>query len=469
VRFGLLGARGPAPAPTLFAFAASAEDTLTNPDFARIGHLLARHGFLCASLDIPCHGRDVRKGEQAGSLAGWRARLEKGDGLVPGFTKKVSAVLDYLVKEGYTDPRMVAACGTSRGGFLALHAAAAEPRIRCVAAFAPVTDLLALREFAGMDRPGPAKALALASHADMLAGRAVWLCIGNHDERVGTDLGIAFTRKVVAASVARKKAANVEMHVVATVGHSIHATAHDEAAVWLLAQLRRGERVRVRIETEKGDIEVELDAARAPATAANFLRYVDGGFYDGGRFHRTVRPDNQPGDKVKIGVIQAAVRPGKEKDEFPPVRLERTSRTGLRHRDGTISLARDGPDTATSEFFLCVGDQPELDAGGKRNPDGQGFAAFGRVVRGMAVVRAIQAAAADGQRLTPPVKILRVRRVPGGAEPPPAHGSRHYSPAGSRTSASGGAVRKSPISFRSAAMCAEFWWASSAARFCQRS
>jgi peptidyl-prolyl cis-trans isomerase A (cyclophilin A) len=177
------------------------------------------------------------------------------------------------------------------------------------------------------------------------------------------------------------------------------------------------DKVRVRLETEKGTIEVELDAARAPRTTANFLRYVDGGFYDGGRFHRTVRPDNQPGDKVKIGVIQAAVRPGKEKDEFPPIKLERTSRTGLRHRDGAISMARDGPDTATSEFFLCVGAQPELDAGGKRNPDGQGFAAFGHVVRGMSVVRAIQAAAADGQRLTPPVKILRARTSNGKGRP----------------------------------------------------
>jgi peptidyl-prolyl cis-trans isomerase A (cyclophilin A) len=170
--------------------------------------------------------------------------------------------------------------------------------------------------------------------------------------------------------------------------------------------------VRVLIQTEKGDVEVELDAGRAPVTTANFLKYVDGKFYDGGRFHRTVRPDNQPDNKVKIEVIQAAVNPKRQKEEFPPIKLERTSRTGLKHRDGTISMARDGPDTATSEFFLCVGDQPELDFGGRRNPDGQGFAAFGRVVKGRDVVRALQAAPADGQTLTPPIKILKVRRVP---------------------------------------------------------
>ena len=170
--------------------------------------------------------------------------------------------------------------------------------------------------------------------------------------------------------------------------------------------------IRVVIRTDKGDIEVELDAARAPGTVANFLRYVDGQFYDGGRFHRTVKPDNQPDNKVKIEVIQAGINPEKAGKEFPPIKLERTRDTKLAHKDGTISMARDGPDTATSDFFLCVGDQPELDFGGKRNPDGQGFAAFGRVVKGMEVVKKIQAAPAEGQKLAPPIKILKVVRKP---------------------------------------------------------
>ncbi len=170
--------------------------------------------------------------------------------------------------------------------------------------------------------------------------------------------------------------------------------------------------VRVLIRTEKGDIEVELDAAKAPNTVANFLKYVDGRFYDGGRFHRTVTPGNQPDNRVKIEVIQAGIAPDRAKDEFPAIKLERTKDTGLAHKDGTISMARDGPDTATSDFFICIGDQPELDSGGKRNPDGQGFAAFGKVVKGMDVVKAIQAAPADGQTLTPPVKILTAARRP---------------------------------------------------------
>jgi peptidyl-prolyl cis-trans isomerase A (cyclophilin A) len=166
------------------------------------------------------------------------------------------------------------------------------------------------------------------------------------------------------------------------------------------------------MQTELGEIEVELEPTKAPATTANFLKYVDGLFYDGGVFHRTVRADNQPRDKVRIGVIQAGIDPKRRKDELPPIKLERTRDTKLAHRDGTISMARDGPNTATSDFFICVGDQPELDFGGRRNLDGQGFAAFGRVVRGMEVVKKTQAAPADGQKLTPPVKILKMRRKP---------------------------------------------------------
>jgi len=169
--------------------------------------------------------------------------------------------------------------------------------------------------------------------------------------------------------------------------------------------------VTVRIETEMGDIDVEVDAARAPVTGANFLRYVDAGGYDGGRFHRTVRLDNQPGKTVLIEVVQAGVSPVQAGKDHAAIPLERTSATDLAHKDGAISMARDGPDTATSDFFICIGDQPELDFGGRRNPDGQGFAAFGRVRAGMDVVRRIQAAPADGQTLAPPVVIRRARRL----------------------------------------------------------
>jgi len=170
--------------------------------------------------------------------------------------------------------------------------------------------------------------------------------------------------------------------------------------------------VRVLVQTERGDIVLEIDATHAPLTAANFLRYVDAGHYDGGTFHRTVKLDNQPDSPVKIEVIQAGVSPDRVKDGFPPIPLERTSVTGLRHTDGTISMARGQPDSASSGWFICINDQPSLDFGGARNPDGQGFAAFGRVLQGMDVVRAIQRAPnTDAQRLTPPIRILKAARI----------------------------------------------------------
>ena len=166
--------------------------------------------------------------------------------------------------------------------------------------------------------------------------------------------------------------------------------------------------------TDLGVIEAELHADRAPATVANFLKYVEAQRYTEGRFHRTVKldPDNQPHNAVKIAVIQGGVNPAFAEQDWPAIALERTRDTGLKHRDGTLSMARAGPDTATSDFFICLGDQPELDFGGQRNPDGQGFAAFGRVTKGMDIVKKIQSAPAEGQKLTPPVRILKIERLP---------------------------------------------------------
>jgi len=182
-------------------------------------------------------------------------------------------------------------------------------------------------------------------------------------------------------------------------------------AIPLLAAQTAQHVVRVRFETALGAFEVEVDAARAPVTTANFLTYVDGGFYDGGRVHRSARLETQAIRPVKIEVIQAGINPARTRDELPPIPLERTSMTGILHKDGVISMARSGPDSATSDFFICIGDQPSLDFGGARNPDGQGFAAFGRVVSGMDVVRAIHRAPADGENLTPAVTMTRASRV----------------------------------------------------------
>jgi peptidyl-prolyl cis-trans isomerase A (cyclophilin A) len=186
-------------------------------------------------------------------------------------------------------------------------------------------------------------------------------------------------------------------------------------------EITRAARVRppgtvVVFETDKGTIEVEVRADRAPITAANFFKYVDGGFYDGGVVNRAVRSDNAVRQDVKIEVIQFQINRGRRREQFPPIPLERTSTTGLRHEDGTVSMARSDPGTATASFSVAIGGQPEMDEGGKRHQDGQGFAAFGRVVRGMDVVRAIHASptAVSGpygtETLDPPIKVLKAYR-----------------------------------------------------------
>lgn len=160
--------------------------------------------------------------------------------------------------------------------------------------------------------------------------------------------------------------------------------------------------------TELGEIEVLLDEKHAPITVKNFLRYLAAKAYDGGTFYRTVttEPDNQPDKTIKINVIQGGAREGFK--AFPPIALERTNKTGIKHKNGVLSMARDTPDSATEAIFICVGDQPELDFGGKRNPDGQGFAAFGKVIRGMDVVQKIHRSKADGQTLTPKIILKKV-------------------------------------------------------------
>ena len=190
---------------------------------------------------------------------------------------------------------------------------------------------------------------------------------------------------------------------------------------------RAAKAVVVVLETDQGDITMEIDTIQAPVTAANFLRYVDGGFYNGGEFCRSVRPDNEIRKDAPIQVIQFRINDARRGDELPPIPVERTSTTGLRHLDGTVSMARDvtptrpGPVTATSDVFITIGAQPSLDDTGNRSPDGHGFAAFGRVIGGVNVVRTIHASptprdmpatprAGPGQTLAPTIRIIRAYR-----------------------------------------------------------
>lgn len=182
------------------------------------------------------------------------------------------------------------------------------------------------------------------------------------------------------------------------------------------------QQLEVIIKTELGDIRLELNPGAAPVTVANFLRYVDAGHYRQAKFYRAVRTDNQPQQETQIEVIQGGLGIDDNPRPYPPIAHETTRQTGITHQNGVISMARLEPGTATSEFFICINDQPSLDFDGLRNPDGQGFAAFGRVIAGMDVVRAIQQAKTDqpkpgkmgyinGQMLLEPVLIRDIVRV----------------------------------------------------------
>lgn len=167
----------------------------------------------------------------------------------------------------------------------------------------------------------------------------------------------------------------------------------------------------VKMETRFGDILIEVDTLKAPLTAENFLKHIQNGTYENSVFYRVVRMDNQPDNKIKIEVIQGGVFDDERLEKIVPIEHETTQVTGLKHLNGTISMARAEPGTASTEFFICVGDQPELDFGGKRNPDGQGFAAFGQVVRGMKVVKKIQQQKDSGQMLTEKVEINSIQII----------------------------------------------------------
>ena len=175
--------------------------------------------------------------------------------------------------------------------------------------------------------------------------------------------------------------------------------------------------INLSLSTTEGEIRFELYPDKAPITVANFLKYVDAGHFDKGSFYRVVHLDNQVQNSVKIEVIQGGLANATNVETLDPIPLERTSETWIEHRHGSLSMARSAPDSGTSEFFICINDQPSLDFGGKRNPDGQGFAAFGRVVEGMDVVIRIQKGETDkpeaenleytsGQMLLEPVTFL---------------------------------------------------------------
>lgn len=166
------------------------------------------------------------------------------------------------------------------------------------------------------------------------------------------------------------------------------------------------------INTQLGDIEVELFPNQAAKTVAAFLSYIDSGFYNKTSFYRVLKTEELP-TVNNTGIIQGGMwqtNPGK-KITIPGIEHETTKQSGLTHQSGSISLARTTPGTANTEFFICIGDQSPLDFGRRGTEDGQGFAAFGKVFEGMDIVRKIQAQKSHGDKFDAKIEINKITRL----------------------------------------------------------
>ncbi len=176
---------------------------------------------------------------------------------------------------------------------------------------------------------------------------------------------------------------------------------------------KKYENPHIQIETQFGDVELELFPKKAPKTVAAFLSYIDAGYYNRSSFYRVLNLTNQPSDAIKTELIQGGIWKSNNKKarSLPGIPHESTQQTGLLHKMGSISLARNEPGTATTEFFICIGNEPGLDFNGENAPDKQGFAAFGKVVNGMDIVLKIYNENDTDQRFDPPVTIFKIIRL----------------------------------------------------------
>ena len=225
--FGMV--RGKADAPLALIFTTDIADSLTDK-FSSMGGALAKEGFTVASIDIPCHGKDIRKGEVPG-LDCWRSRIEKTEGdLFAPYAKKISDVVSQIIRDKYASPSFIVAIGISRGGYLAIRAAAADSRIQYIVAMAPVTDLQVLEEFKGL--PLDKRGFNLNPWYSALSNKSIFLQIGNSDDRVGTQAALDFLTGVVKAAGDRP----VDITGLITPNKG-HATArHDLAAQWIFSK-----------------------------------------------------------------------------------------------------------------------------------------------------------------------------------------------------------------------------------------
>ncbi|MEI8245288.1 MAG: prolyl oligopeptidase family serine peptidase [Lentisphaerota bacterium] len=219
-------------APLLINLCSTAREGLEDSYFGRIARLAGAFGFRTVSIDLPCHGSKILAGENEG-LQGWSNRLSAGSDPVAEILLELKLIVDELEGRGLLKNRTTVISGTSRGGLLALLAAANDARFNYVIAFAPVTDLRYLKEFAELPAAKLPEAYNLHQQCDPLAMRKIYLNIGNSDDRVSTGSAINLTSGIIKSARAQGLSPRIELHVNAIDGHTTTVDAHDQAFAWL--------------------------------------------------------------------------------------------------------------------------------------------------------------------------------------------------------------------------------------------
>jgi dienelactone hydrolase len=233
IEFAVLGEPPAKPAATLIVLSGVAQDTLLKPSFLQAGKFLAPRGYLCVSIDLPSHGKFEAAGDKG--LSGWGKRAAAGEDFVAEFNSRLSKVVDHLIAQKWTDPDKIAVCGTSRGGFMAYRFAAHDPRVKCAAGYSPVTDLKKLSEFRNAQSSTAVDAMSVEAHVDALAGKPIFIVIGDRDDRVGTDAAVHFARVLSAAALKKNVPSRVDLHVICEprANHTTPTGADEWSARWI--------------------------------------------------------------------------------------------------------------------------------------------------------------------------------------------------------------------------------------------
>ncbi len=223
------------PAPTLIILSGLKVDSMLKRNFLKAGEYLAPLGYVCVSIDLPCHGEFAEPGYS--NLTGWSKRAAEGHDFIAEFNARMKDVMDHLIAEGVADPEKIAVTGTSRGGFMAYRYMAFDERVKCAAGYSPVTDLRQLKEFSVAADVPIVDAMSIHAYVGQLVGRPVFLMIGDRDDRVGTDAAIAFMRQLNAAEAEAGKGTDHMLIVRAEPrGHSAPLQMAELAARWIYFQ-----------------------------------------------------------------------------------------------------------------------------------------------------------------------------------------------------------------------------------------